>query len=73
MSPFTSPTRYTKKVLEQNTVPSETPGVSAQATQDFLETQQAAEGIDGDGLDDPGKSTEVDQAQFEHDTLVVGL
>jgi hypothetical protein len=71
VSPFTSPTRRAKKVLEQRSTTSEVAGTSAQAIQDFLDTQQATEGVDGGGLEDPGESSEIDQAQFEHDTLVV--
>jgi hypothetical protein len=70
MSPFSHPTRRAKKVLDENAASSAAKASSA-AAREFLGTQQTSESTGADGLDDSGESTDIDQAQFEHDTLVV--
>jgi hypothetical protein len=70
MSPFSRPNQCTKKALSNN-VANSTAKALTKSSQDFLEIQQMAETIYTDGLDEPGDFSEVNQAQFEHNTLVV--
>jgi hypothetical protein len=68
MSPFSRPSQRAKAILDENT-PKPAVKAATKAIETFLETQQL-DNTDAEALEDP-ESAEVDQAQFEHDTLVV--
>ncbi|EUC59806.1 hypothetical protein RSOL_323740, partial [Rhizoctonia solani AG-3 Rhs1AP] len=68
MSPFNRPSQKARKVLEQ--APRPTSSAAKRVTQGFLQAQQVSNmGYSGE-LDD-AESADIDEAKFEHDTLVV--
>lgn len=70
MAPFSRPTSRAKRVLE-NKKASTAAKAPAEAVQGFLATQEVVETTDGLGHDESGESDDIDQAEFEHDTLTV--
>ncbi|EUC67758.1 hypothetical protein RSOL_560480, partial [Rhizoctonia solani AG-3 Rhs1AP] len=68
MSPFNRPSQRTRKVLEKAPRPTSTAG--KRATQGFLQAQQVSN-IDNSGELDDSEALDIDEARFEHDTLVV--
>lgn len=70
LSPFSQPSQRTKKVLEKGTTRSTAKASTSAATKDFLHVQQESNVNEADDLDD-AEPVEIDQAQFEHDTLVI--
>ncbi|CAE6533464.1 unnamed protein product, partial [Rhizoctonia solani] len=68
MSPFTRPSQRTRKVLEKAPRPTST--AAKRAIQGFLQAQQVSNAGDSTELDD-SEAAEIDDAKFEHDTLVV--
>lgn len=70
MLPFSRPTKRAKKVIEEHAAASaDTPWSKAQ--QEFLDAQKTDGPVEGDELEEPGEPTELDQGQFQHNTLVV--
>ncbi|GAB1526968.1 hypothetical protein RhiTH_010142 [Rhizoctonia solani] len=68
MSLFTCPNLCMQKVLEQAAQP--TLAASKHATQGFLQAQQSSN--NGENLElDNLETADIDEAKFEHDTLVV--
>jgi hypothetical protein len=68
MSPFSRPSQRTRKVLEQ--APRPTSAAAKRATQGFIQAQQTSNVGDSAELDD-SEAADIDEAKFEHDTLVV--
>ncbi|CUA75529.1 Putative AC transposase [Rhizoctonia solani] len=68
MSPFSRPNQRARKVLEQ--APRPTSAASKRAIQGFLQAQQNSNLGDAPEFDD-SKAADIDEAKFEHDTLVV--
>ncbi|KAG9119856.1 hypothetical protein FRC07_004908 [Ceratobasidium sp. 392] len=65
MLPFTRPSKRTKAVLDRHAAEARSP-----AAQDFVQAQQLSQAQEGDDLDTVD-SADIDEAKFEHDTLVV--